>query len=124
VSDAALLPRVALIQGVFYLATGFWSIFDIDSFQAVTGPKTDLWLVRTVGALVAVIGLVLISAARLRRVTDEIVLLGIGSALALSCIDLIYALSGQISAIYLADAAAEIGLAALWGIGRLRGSRA
>jgi len=94
VSDAALLPRVALI---------------------------DLWLVRTVGALVTVIGVVLISAARRRRVTDEIVLLGLGSAVALSGIHLIYVLSGVISEIYLADAAAEIGPAALWGIGRLRG---
>jgi hypothetical protein len=93
---------------------------DIDSFQSVTGPKTDLWLVRTVGALVTVIGLVLISAARRRRVTNEILLLGLGSALALTAIDVIYALSGRISVIYLADAAAEIGLAALWGVGRLR----
>jgi hypothetical protein len=120
VSGAALLLRVALVQGVYYLAAGLWPIVDIDSFQSVTGPKTDLWLVRTVGALVTVIGLVLISAARRRRVTDEILLLGLSSALALTAIDVIYALSGRISVIYLADAAAEIGLAALWGVGRLR----
>ena len=120
VSGAALLPRVALVQGVYYLATGLWPLVDIDSFQSVTGPKTDLWLVRTVGALVTVIGLVLISAARRRRVTNEILLLGLGSALALTAIDVIYAFSGRISVIYLADAAAEIGLAALWGVGRLR----
>ena len=119
-SGAALLPGVALVQGVYYLATGLWPLVDIDSFQSVTGPKTDLWLVRTVGALVTVIGLVLISAARRRRVTNEILLLGLGSALALAAIDVIYALSGRISVIYLADAAAEIGLAALWGVGRLR----
>jgi hypothetical protein len=120
VSGAALLLRVALVQGVYYLVTGLWPIVDIDSFQSVTGPKTDLWLVRTVGVLVTVIGLVLISAARHRRVTAEVLLLGLGSALALTAIDVIYALSGRISVIYLADAAAEIGLAALWGVGRLR----
>jgi hypothetical protein len=32
---------------------------NIRSFQAVTGPKTDLWLVQTVGVLVTVIGLTL-----------------------------------------------------------------
>ncbi|MGH7510284.1 MAG: hypothetical protein ACREMZ_12560 [Gemmatimonadales bacterium] len=120
-SDIGLLPRLALIQGLFYVATGLWPIIEIDSFQAVTGPKTDLWLVRTVGVLVTVIGAVLISAARRRRVTDEIVLLAIGSALGLAAIDLVYALSGRISAIYLADAAVEIGLAALWGSARARG---
>jgi hypothetical protein len=115
-----LLPRVALVQGVFYLLTGVWPIVDIDSFQSVTGPKNDLWLVRTVGALIAVIGAVLISAGGRRRVTDELVLLGVGSALALTTIDVVYVLSDRISEIYLADAAAEIALAALWGIGRLR----
>jgi hypothetical protein len=120
VTNTVLLPIAALIQGVFYLMTGLWPIIDIESFQQVTGPKTDLWLVRTVGALIAVIGVVLISAARRRRYTDEIVILAVGCALALAAIDLVYALSGRISAIYLADAAAEIALAALWGIGWLR----
>lgn len=105
---------VALVQGVFYLATGIWALVDLDSFMAVTGPKADHWLVKTVGALVAVIGAVLLSAARSRRVTDEIVLLGIGCALALAAIDVYYVSIGRISSIYLLDAAAEVGLAAAW----------
>lgn len=113
-----MLLKLALLQGVFYLATGVWPILDIVSFQVVTGPKTDLWLVRTVGVLVAVIGAVLVSAARRHRVTEEIVLLGVGSALGLACIDLIYSLSGRISAVYLADAVFEIGLAGAWVLAR------
>jgi hypothetical protein len=115
--EGGMLLKVALIQGVFYVATGVWPLVDIVSFQVVTGPKTDLWLVRTVGVLVTVVGAVLISASRRRRITDEIVLLATGSALGLAAIDLIYSLSGRISPIYLADAAAEIGLALLWVIG-------
>jgi hypothetical protein len=111
-----VLPKLAVIQGLFYLATGIWPLLDIISFQVVTGPKTDLWLVRTVGVLVSVIGMVLLVAARHRRVSPEIVLLAVGSALGLAGIDLIYALSGRISAVYLADAVAEIGLALLWWI--------
>lgn len=112
-----MLPKLALIQGVFYVLTGVWPLLDMVSFQLVTGPKTDLWLVRTVGVLVTVVGAVLISASRRNRVTDEIVLLATGSALGLAAIDLIYSLSGRISAVYLADAAGEIGLAVLWAIG-------
>jgi hypothetical protein len=112
--------KLAVIQGVFYLATGIWPLLDIVSFQRVTGPKTDLWLVKTVGVLVTVIGAVLLLAARRRRVTDEIVLLAVGSALGLAAIDVIYALSGRISAVYLADAVAEIGLALLWLVARRR----
>jgi hypothetical protein len=69
---------------------------------------------------VTVIGAVLLLAARRRRVTDEIVLLAVGSALGLAAIDVIYALSGRISAVYLADAVAEIGLALLWLVARRR----
>ena len=116
-----MLRKLAVIQGVFYVATGVWPLIDIISFQVVTGPKTDLWLVRTVGVLVTVIGLVLLAAARTRRVTDEIVMLGAFSALGLAGIDLIYALSGRISAVYLADAVVEIGLAVLWAVARQRG---
>jgi hypothetical protein len=113
------LPRLALIQGGFYLATGVWPLLDIDSFQAVTGPKTDLWLVRTVGVLVGVIGLVLLFAWRRDRVTEEIIMLAAGSALGLAAIDIIYVISRTISPVYLADAAAESGLAASWGAVRL-----
>jgi hypothetical protein len=111
-----MLLKLAVIQGIFYLATGVWPLLDIFSFQVVTGPKTDLWLVRTVGVLVAVIGTVLLAAARHRRVSAEIVLLAVGSALGLAAIDLIYALSGRISAVYLGDAVVEIGLSLLWAV--------
>jgi hypothetical protein len=113
-----MLPKVALVQGLYYLATGLWPIFHINSFLLVTGPKTDLWLVKTVGILVAVIGAVLLSSSRSRRITDEIILLAGGSALGLVIIDVVYA--RQISSVYLADAAAELCLVALWAIGRSR----
>jgi hypothetical protein len=76
-----MLPKLALIQGAFYLATGLWPIVDSHSFQLVTGT---------------------------------------GSALGLAIIDLVYSLSGRISAVYLGDAVIEIGLAALWMFGRRR----
>jgi hypothetical protein len=120
VAENNLLLKLALFQGVFYVLTGVWPLIDIVSFQIVTGPKTDLWLVRTVGVLVAVIGTVLIAASRTRRVTPEIVLLAMGSALGLAAIDLRYALAGRISAVYLADAVAEIGLALAWWVGSRR----
>lgn len=115
-----MLSKVALLQGVFYVVTGLWPIVHIQSFQWVTGPKIDLWLVKTVGVLVTVIGAVLISASRSRRITDEIVILAVGSALGLAAIDLVYTLSGRISGVYLADAAVEIALGLLWIVARLR----
>jgi hypothetical protein len=121
---STLLRAIALVQGVFYLATGVWPLLDIDSFQVVTGPKVDLWLVRTVGVLVGVIGTVLLLSVRRRRITPEIAILAVGSAVGLAGIDLVYALSGKISSIYLADAVVELGLAVLWGLAWFRDARA
>jgi hypothetical protein len=112
---------IALLQGGFYVATGVWALVDLDSFMAVTGPKADHWLVKTVGALVTVIGGVLLAAARNRRVTTEIMLLGIGSALSLAAIEVIYVSASRISSIYLLDTAAELGLAGAWALARRRG---
>ena len=112
---------LALVQGVFYVVTGLWALVDLDSFMAVTGPKTDHWLVKTVGVLVTVIGAVLLLAGRTRRITGEIVLLAVGSALALAAIDVVYVSSGTISPIYLLDAVAELGLAGGWLLARGRG---
>jgi len=99
-------------HGAYFAATGVWSIVDADSFQKVTGPKTDVWLVKTVGVLVTCIGGVLMAAARQQRVTPEICALAISSAAGLAAVDAAYTLKRRISPIYLLDAAAEVGFVA------------
>jgi len=84
------------------------------SFEAVTGPKRERWLVRTVGVLVLAIGGALALAARRRRVTPELRLLAAGSAAGLGAIDTWYAARRRISPIYLGDAALEAALVAGW----------
>jgi hypothetical protein len=111
---------VALVQGGFYAVTGVWALVDLDSFMDVTGPKTDLWLVKTVGALVTVIGGVLLTAGWRRRVTRDVLLLGIGTAASLATIDVVYVSAGRISKIYLVDAFAEVGLAVAWALAKRR----
>ena len=117
-----LRVALALGQGAFYVLTGLWAIVHLPSFEAVTGPKTDDWLVKTVGVLVTAIGGVLVLAGRRRRVTDELLLLGAGSALGLAAIDLVYVTSGTIAPIYLLDAGVEMLLALLWVVARARGT--
>jgi hypothetical protein len=105
------LNMILLVQGIFYLVTGLWPLFSINTFQKVTGPKQDLWLVRTVGVLITVISVVLISGGKQRKVNDEIPLLAVGSALGLTAIDVVYVSKRRISPIYLLDAIAELILA-------------
>lgn len=58
--------RLLIAQAVYYAATGIWSPVSLGSFERVTGPKGDGWLVKTVGVLVTVIGAVLGLAALAR----------------------------------------------------------
>src|SRR2546421_8711593 len=98
---------LAVAQAVYYALTGLWPLVSIRSFMAVTGPKTDLWLVRTVGVLVLVIGAALFLAGWRHHVSAEVILLATASAAGLAAIDVIYVARKVIARIYLVDAAAE-----------------
>lgn len=118
------LILLAWLQGIFYLITGLWPLVHMASFVALTGPKVDLWLVKTVGILIVVVEAVLLLGARRRTIGPELTLLAVGSAGSLAAVDLIYALADRISDVYLLDAVAEIALVVLWGIAWvLRGRR-
>ncbi|WP_211194553.1 hypothetical protein [Pyxidicoccus fallax] len=106
--------RLSLLQGGFYVATGLWPIVHLRSFEAVTGPKLEGWLVKTVGALITVIGGTLMFAGRRRSVGPEVRLLGTGSAAAFTAVDLVYTAKRRISPVYLLDAVAESALIAGW----------
>jgi hypothetical protein len=109
------LPKsVAVVQGVYYTIFGLWSLLSISSFQALTGPKTDLWLVKTVGLLLLVSGLIFLAALMRHRIPLEIAALGIGTALVLASVDVVYVATNTISRIYLLDALAEIIILVGW----------
>lgn len=113
--------RIALVQGIYYALTGVWALVDIDSFQAVTGPKTDLWLVKTFGMLVAAFGAALVLLAMRRRVTGEAAWLAASVAVAIAISESYFAIRGQIWAIYLVDALIEAVLVAGWALTANRG---
>lgn len=104
---------------MFYLVGGLWPIVHLKSFVAVTGPKVDTWLVRTLGGVITAVGAALIVGAFERgRSSPALQLLGMGSALALGAADVVYASRGRISKIYYADAATEASILAAWTFGR------
>ena len=93
------------VQAIYYLLTGLWPLVSIETFELVTGPKTDEWLVQTVGLLLAVVAITLLAGTRnsLRQTR----LLAGGIALAIGGIDVYVVVTGQAPSIYLADAAIE-----------------
>jgi hypothetical protein len=105
---------LAVFQGTYYTATGIWPLVHLRSFLAVTGPKNDLWLVRTVGSLVTCIGAQMLIAGRRGEVVPEVKMLAALSAASLAGIDVCYAANRTISPVYLLDAAVEVALGVLW----------
>lgn len=117
------LTTLAWVQGGYFLVTGLWPLLSIETFQLVTGRKTDHlvtgregdhWLVMTVGVLVTAVALPVIVAASRRHISTEIVVLAIASAVGLAAIDVIYVARRAIAPIYLADAAIEVALICGW----------
>lgn len=114
-ADEALNWRkLAALQGTYYAATGIWSLLDMRSFQFVTGPKVDTWLVKTVGALVSASGAALAMASRERERSGAAMTLGVLSAVGLAAIDFTYVAKRRISPVYALDGAVEVAIAALW----------
>jgi energy-converting hydrogenase Eha subunit C len=109
------LRTVCLLQGIYYFITGVWPLLHIESFIWISGPKYDIWLVKTVGIVLAVIGISLCSAAINKRIMFETFFLAAGSAASLAVVDIYYAaVIDRIYDLYLLDALAEIILLLLW----------
>jgi hypothetical protein len=104
--------RALAVLAAYYLATGAWPLVSMRSFEALTGPKTDRWLVKTVGTLALANGVALAFGTVQDEIADETIVLAACSALAFASIDLVYVARGRISPIYLGDAALELALAA------------
>ena len=102
-------------QSAYYVATGVWPLLSRRSFERVTGPKTDFWLVQTVGLLVTSIGIGLAHAARNEGERQpEIRSIGVTAAASLALIDVVNVAQGRISKVYLLDAVAEMALLTGW----------
>ena len=74
----------------------------------VTGYKTDVWLVKTVGALLVPVALTMLFFVMVKTDNRPVALLAGTTAIAFITIDMYYALGDVIPDIYLADAGIEL----------------
>ncbi|WP_343631161.1 hypothetical protein [Fluviicola sp.] len=102
------------LQTAYYFLTGLWPLVHITSFMEVSGYKTDVWLVKTVGALILCAALTFVVDLRLREYSLGVTFLSLSTATALFAIDLYYSLSGVISKVYLADGLFQLVFIAWW----------
>ncbi|MDB5264058.1 MAG: hypothetical protein JWQ14_3341, partial [Adhaeribacter sp.] len=96
--------------------TGIWPFVHLASFLWVTGPKNDIWLLKTVAALITINGLTFLVSAYRREFNVPVGMLAVGSAFSLMAVDIYYATSDVIWDVYLLDAVAEAAFIAAWTI--------
>ena len=113
---------LARLHGAANLMGGLWPLLHLKSFEAVFGPKTDRWLVKTVSGLLVVNGLAQLRVTSVPESIAQARRVGIGTAVVLALIDLIYVPLGRISKMYLADAVVEVGWVVAWSLPQNRAS--
>lgn len=111
-----LLKVLLLAQGVYSLLTALWGLIDIESFMAITGPKSDVWLVKTVSVLIIPISLCLLSYLITRSGFTQVAIVGITSAIGLGTIDFYYSLRDVISKVYLGDGFMQVLFLLMWAV--------
>ncbi|MEU9291625.1 hypothetical protein AB0D57_45180 [Streptomyces sp. NPDC048275] len=84
------------------------------SFEWVFGPKTDVWLQQTTGGLLVSVGLAQLAAAPDPQGPAQARRIGLGTALTLLAVELIYVPKGRIRPTYLLDAAMQAGWITAW----------
>lgn len=103
---------VSAFHAAYLVATGVWPIVHRRSFERVTGPKTDFWLVRAVGGLAMLCGVTLLNRAVRGGPTSDAKILAGGQAAVFLAADA-YA-SARVSRIYLGDIVLQAALLPSW----------
>jgi hypothetical protein len=98
-----LLRWLLRIQGIYILITAIWPLVHIESFMLVTGPKHDIWLVKTVGALLIPVAICLLMYLFIRSDVRPVIALGSLTCISFMGIDFYYATQDVISDVYQVD---------------------
>lgn len=105
---------LARAHGAYNLLSGAWPLVHLRSFEAVSGPKADRWLVRTVAGLLVTNGAVQLLSGPSGDALEQARRIGLGTAATLGVIGAVYGGQGLISRVYLLDALVEFGWIGAW----------
>src|SRR3954453_5088657 len=116
-------PRAILalgdVQAGYYVVTGALPLVSMPGFERLTGPKTDDWLVRTIGGLAVGLGAVLARDAATGR-TGPVV--GLAGAVPFALAGLWSRGAGAVARVYLLDGVVEAVVVVAW-VAALRRNR-
>ena len=109
-----LYRKLLWVQGTYMVLTALWGLLDIHSFMVVTGPKTDVWLVKTVSVLILCLSILFFSNLAVHSHPLPVVLTGMSASAGLAFIDFYYTLNETIRWVYAVDGGVEAGFFCLW----------
>lgn len=112
--NTGLIRILIVVHGAYLLIGGLWPLVHMPSFEAVTGPKAEHWLVRSVAGMLVVIAVVLLVQLRKHRVEASAVVVAMGASLTLGVVGIITAAQGVIDPIYICDGTLHLLFVALW----------
>ncbi len=104
IKQLSLFEWVLGIQGTYYLITGLWPFLHLRSFETVTGPKDDIFLLHMTSALIIVIAGALLLSLRQEK-TPPVLFLAVFSPVAFMFIEILY--RSQINWTYFIDFAIQ-----------------
>jgi hypothetical protein len=91
------LKTIITFQGLYYVVIAIWPLVHIKSFEFVTGPKKENWLVYTVSVLlIAYSGTIFYGMTKTDFPSPELVTLSMLNAIGLTCIDVIFVMKKTI----------------------------
>lgn len=109
------IAYIPLIQGIYFFITLVWPVIHIESFMWVTGWKTDIWLVKTVSALLLPYSLICFWIAfNQKSISSLIILTMLTTGLGLATVEIYYYLNGTIRWVYFVDALLQLVFIIWW----------
>ena len=102
------------LHAAYLLIGGAWPLVHMPSFEAVTGPKDEHWLVRSVAGILIVISITLFAQLGKGRIEYAAITTAMGASFVLAMVGIITAIAAVISPIYLVDGAVHFFFFACW----------
>jgi hypothetical protein len=100
--------NIIFLQIIYFFTTALWPLVDIKSFEKITGPKTDEWLVKTVSFLILAIAIALFQSWRAKSYPPAIIALAVVSCLGLAAIDFYFSAAKIIDPVYALDGILQV----------------
>lgn len=107
--------RAALAQGAYNVFGGLWPLLGMDTFEDVTGEKSEEWLVRTVAGILLFLGGLLLYDGLIRKQIDRgLRLMACGVSGVLAIVALVSSIGGWISWLYFVDGLVHLSFTVAW----------